>query len=98
MGFKKSMMIIELMITHVCTDHVTSQQCWTEKKAETKRQQRLKKTSDSLYIKLAGRKTAIMAITAELEHVKALFNFSYLWPSHKVFACDISKNNYHVHV
>lgn len=55
-----------------------NQQCWTEKKAETKRQRRLKKTSDSLYIKLAGRKTAIMAITAELEHVKALFNFSYL--------------------
>lgn len=56
-----------------------NQQCWTEKKAETKRQQRLKKTSDSLYIKLAGRKTAIiMAITAELEHIKALFNFSYL--------------------
>lgn len=43
-------------------------------KKQTKRQQRLKKTSDSLYIKLAGRKTAIMAITAELEHVKALFN------------------------
>lgn len=55
-----------------------NQQCWTEKKAETERQQRLKKTSDSLYVKLAGRKTAIMAITAELEHVKALFNFSYL--------------------
>lgn len=69
-----------------------------KEKTETKRQQRLKKTSDSLYIKLAGRKTAIMAITAELEHVKALFNFLYLWPSHKVFACDtcISKNNYHV--
>lgn len=44
-----------------------NQQCWTEKKAETKRQQRLKKTSDSLYIKLAGRKTAIMAITVKLE-------------------------------
>lgn len=65
-------------------------------KKQTKRQQRLKKTSDSLYIKLAGRKTAIMAITEELEHVKALFNFSNLWPSHEVFACDISKNNYHV--
>lgn len=62
-------------------------------KKQTKRQ---KKTSDSLYIKLAGRKTAIMAMTEELEHVKALFNFSNLWPSHKVFACDISKNNYHV--
>lgn len=78
MGFKKSMMIIELMITHVCTDHMTISNAGLKKKAETKRQQRLKKTSDSLYIKLAGRKTAIMAITAELEHVKALFNFSYL--------------------
>lgn len=72
-----------------------NQQCWTERKNRDQKQ-RLKKTSDSLYIKLAGRKTAIMTITAELEHVKALFNFSNLWPSHEVFACDISKNNYHV--
>lgn len=78
MGFKKSMMIIELMITHVCTDHVTISNVGLREKTDTKRQQRLKKTSDSLYIKLAGRKTAIMAITAELEHVKALFNFSNL--------------------
>lgn len=79
MGLKKSMMIIELMIIHVCTDRMTiSNVGLSREKTETKRQQRLKKTSDSLYIKLAGRKTAIMAITAELEHVKALFNFSYL--------------------
>lgn len=97
MGLKKSMMIIELMIIHVCTDRMTiSNVGLSREKTETKRQQRLKKTSDSLYIKLAGRKTAIMGITAELEHVKALFNFSNLWPSHEVFACDISKNNYHV--
>lgn len=77
-GLKKPMMIIELMIIHVCTDRVTISNAGLREKTETKRQQRLKKTSDSLYIKLAGRKTAIMAITAELEHVKALFNFSYL--------------------
>lgn len=72
-------MIIELMIIHVCTDRMTiSNVGLSREKTETKRQQRLKKTSDSLYIKLAGRKTAIMAITVELEHVKALFNFSYL--------------------
>lgn len=67
-------MIIELMIIHVCTDRVTISYVGLRETSETKRQQRLKKTSDSLYIKLAGRKTAIMAITAELEHVKALFN------------------------
>lgn len=96
MGLKKSMMIIELMIIHVCTDRMTISNVGLREKTDTKRQQRLKKTSDSLYIKLAGRKTAIMAITAELEHVKALFNFSNLGPSHEVFACDISKNNYQV--
>lgn len=81
MGLKKSMMIpgnIELMIIHVCTDRVTISNVGLREKTDTKRQQRLKKTSDSLYIKLAGRKTAIMGITAELEHVKALFNFSNL--------------------
>lgn len=79
MGLKKSMMIIELMIIHVCTDRMTiSNVGLSREKTETKRQQRLKKTSDSLYIKLAGRKTAIISITGELEHVKALFNFSYL--------------------
>lgn len=79
MGLKKSMMIIELMIIHVCTDRMTiSNVGLSREKTDTKRQQRLKKTSDSLYIKLAGRKTAIMTITAELEHVKALFNFSNL--------------------
>lgn len=73
-----------------------NQQCWTERKNRDQKQ-RLKKTSDSLYIKLAGRKTAIMAITAELEHMlKHCSILLYLWPSHKVFACDISKNNYHV--
>lgn len=74
MCLKKSMMIIELMIIHVCTDPMTISNVGLREKTDTKRQQRLKKTSDSLYIKLAGRKTAIMAITAELEHVKALFN------------------------
>lgn len=78
MGLKKSMMIIELMIIHVCTDRVTISNVGLREKTDTKRQQRLKKTSDSLYIKLAGRKTAIMAITAYFEHVKALFNFSNL--------------------
>lgn len=89
-------MIIELMITHVYTDRVTISNVGLREKTETKRQQCLQKTSDSLYIKLVGRKIANMTITKELEHVKALFNFSYLSPSHKVFACDISKNNYYV--
>lgn len=66
------------MIIHVCTDRVTISNVGQREKTDTKRQQRLKKTSDSLYKKLAGRKTAIMAITAELEHVQALFNFSNL--------------------
>lgn len=78
MGLKKSMMITELMIIHVCTDSMTISNVGLREKTDTKRQQRLKKTSDSLYKKLAGRKTAIMAITGELEHVKALFNFSNL--------------------
>lgn len=51
-----------------------NQQCWTERKNRDQKQ-RLKKTSDLLYIKLAGRKTAIISITGELEYVKALFNF-----------------------
>lgn len=68
-------MITELMIIHVCTDRVTISNVGLREKTETKRQQRLKKTSDSLYIKLAGRKTAIISITGELEYVKALFNF-----------------------
>lgn len=89
-------MIIELMITHVYTDRVTISNVGLREKTQTKRQQCLQKTSDSLYIKLAGRKIANMTITVELEHVKALFNFSYLSPSHKVFACDISKTNYYV--
>lgn len=88
-------MIIELMIIHVYTDPVTISNVGLREKTTTKRQQCLQKTSDS-YIKLVGRKIANMTITKELEHVKALFNFSYLSPSHKVFACDISKNNYYV--
>lgn len=68
-------MIIELMITHVYTDRVTISNVGLREKTETKRQQCLQKTSDSLYIKLAGRKIANMTITVELEHVKALFNF-----------------------
>lgn len=67
MGLKKSMMIIELMIIHVCTDRVTISYVGLRETSETKRQQHIKKTSDSLYIKLAGRKTAIMAITVKLE-------------------------------
>lgn len=43
-----------------------NQQCWTERKNRDQKQ-RLKKTSDLLYIKLAGRKTAIISITGELE-------------------------------
>lgn len=67
MGLKKSKMIIELMIIHICTDRMTISNVGLREKTETKRQQRLKKTSDSLYIKLAGRKTAIISITGELE-------------------------------
>lgn len=65
MGLKKSMMIIELMIIHVCTNRMTISNVGLREKTETK--QRLKKTSDLLYIKLAGRKTAIISITGELE-------------------------------
>lgn len=89
--FKKSMMIIEMMIIHVYTDRVTISNVGLREKTETKRQQCLWKTSDSLYIKLVGRKIANMTITVELEHVKALFNFLYLSPNHKVFACGYLK-------
>lgn len=36
MGFKKSMMIIELMITHVCTDHVTISNAGLKKSRDQK--------------------------------------------------------------
>lgn len=83
------------MIIYIMTLSESAMLDW-EKKKETKRQQCLQKTSDSFYIKLAGRKIANMAITVELEQVKALFNFSYLSPSHNIFACNICKNNYYV--
>lgn len=71
-----------------------NQQCWTERKNRHQKTATFKENIRlTVYKVIAGRKTAIMAITAELEHVKALFNFSNLWPIHEVFACDISKNN-----
>lgn len=44
-----------------------------------------------MFMEKHGRKIANMTITVELEHVKALFNFLYLSPNHKVFACGYLK-------
>lgn len=57
--------------------------CWTERKNRDQKA--------AMFMEKHGRKIANMTITVELEHVKALFNFLYLSPIQKVFACGYLK-------